>query len=113
MNHPIGLPLDERGAVRGQHRHADESRQQRERIEQAEEAAVIGDAQIGIERERHALQQIAERDTEHQRRHEAADKEAPVPRVAPARILALAAIVEADRAEEQREQHEQHREVEA
>ncbi|HOT81487.1 MAG TPA: hypothetical protein PKY13_15950, partial [Microthrixaceae bacterium] len=63
--------------------------------------------------ERNALQQVAEGDAEDQRRHGAADEEAPVPRRAPARILDLAAVIEADRAEEERPQHGEHRPVEA
>ena len=63
--------------------------------------------------ERYALQQSAEGNAEDQRRHHAADEEAPVPGIAPAGIVNLGPVVEADGTEEQREQHQQHRHVEA
>ena len=84
-----------------------------ERIQELEERARIADAQVRVELERNALQQIPERDAEHERRHGAAHEDAPVPRVAPTRILDLASIVEADGAKEQREQREDQRNVKA
>ena len=70
-------------------------------------------AQDIVELERDALQQIAEGDAEDQRRDRAADEQPPVPRVAPARVVDLGAVVETDGPEEQAEQHQQHRHVEA
>jgi hypothetical protein len=63
--------------------------------------------------ERQAEQEVAESDAEHQRRHRAADEEPPVPGVAPARVVHLAAEVEAHRPEEECEQDEQQRPVES
>ena len=47
--------------------------------EQAEEAAVVEDAQGVVEAEGHAEQHVADRHAEDQRRHEAADEQRPVP----------------------------------
>src|SRR5690606_29919897 len=60
-----------------------------------------------------ALQQVAEGDAEDQRRYCAADEQAPVPGLAPARIVDLAPIVETDRPEEECPQHRQHGPVKA
>jgi hypothetical protein len=108
-----GLHPDIDRPVGGQHRDADEAAQQRERIEQAEEAAGVERPQVVVEMERHALQHIAERDAEDQRRHEAADEQRPVPDSAPCGVVQLAAELERDRAQDQRQQHHEHREVEA
>ena len=62
---------------------------------------------------RHALQQVAERHANHQRRHEAAEENAPVPQLTPAHIFDFRAVVKTDRAEEKRGQHQNHRHIEA
>ena len=67
-----------------QHGDREQAAEQRERIEQAEERALVEDAQVVVEPEGHALQHIADSDAEDQRRHEAADEQRPVPGRAPA-----------------------------
>src|ERR1035437_5020217 len=62
---------------------------------------------------RHALQQVSERDAEHQRRHETAGKQRVVPESSPARIHDLVAELETDRPQDQRRKHQEHRDVEA
>ena len=87
-------------ALRQDHRHANNTGQQAKRIQQLEEVTGVVQAQIFINVERNALQQVAERHANHQRRHEAADEDAPVPHVTPAVILNLRAVVETHRTEE-------------
>jgi len=99
--------------VQAEHAQADESCQQAEGIEQLPEVAVVADAQVGIELNRHAQQQVAEGHAEHQGRYQPADAQPPVPALSPAGILQLAAVIEADRAHEKGEQHDQHCPVEA
>ncbi len=102
------------GAVCGQHRHRNQTAQNAERIEQLEQpAALVQHAQVAIDAERHALQNVAERHAEHQRRHEAAGKQRVIPERAPACILDLVAELEADRPQDQGRQHQEHGDVEA
>ncbi len=84
-----------------------------ERVEESEERPRVVDAQVGIEMEGDAQKQVAECDAEDERWHGAAHEEAPVPRAAPARIGNLAAVVEADRAQEKGEQRQDQRDVKA
>jgi hypothetical protein len=101
-------------AVRRDHGDADKPAQQSERIEQLEQpAALVENAQVAVHAERHALQQIAERDAEHERRHHTAGDERAVPPRAPARVRELVAELEADRPQDQRCQHQEHGDVEA
>ena len=101
------------GAVEGDHRRGDDAADERERVEQSPERAGVVRDEVFVEVEGHALQQVAEGDAEDQRRHGAADEQAPVPRRTPARVVDLAAVVEADRPEEERPEHGEHRPVEA
>ena len=101
------------GAVHHDQRNAQHAGDERERVEQLPEGTRVERAQIVVEVERDTLQQIAERDAEDQRRHEAADEQAPVPGPAPTGIVNLVAILEPHGTEEQREQHEQHCDVHA
>ena len=96
-----------------EHAQADDAAEQRERVEQREERALVGRAHQLVELERQAKEQVAEGHAEHQRRHRTADEQGPVPGAAPARIFHLAAVVEPHRPAEQREQHQQHRPVQA
>ena len=122
------LPADRRGAighralglegqpgrpVHDQHGERHQPAIERQRIEQAEQIALIDRPQIVGEMERHALQRIADRHAEDQRRHGAADEQRPVPVAPPGRALALGAVFEADRPQDEREQHQEHGEVEA
>ncbi|MNT62442.1 hypothetical protein D3C72_2001630 [compost metagenome] len=101
MNFTAGTHLQVSCPLSHQHGQTDHTRQQTKRIEQLEEVAGVEQAHVFIEVERNALQQVAERHAEYHRRHEAADKDAPVPHVAPAAALQLRAVVKTDRAEEQ------------
>ncbi len=62
---------------------------------------------------RYALQRVADRDAEDQRRNEPADEQCPVPRRPPAGILDLVAELEPDRPQDQRYQNQEHGDVEA
>ncbi len=100
-----------------QHRQRHRPRQQRERVQQADELHVprpfIDGVQVIGEVEGHALDNIADRDAEQQRRDGAAGEQRPVPCRPPARIVALGAVLERHRPhDEGREDHE-HRQVEA
>ena len=101
------------GAVHRDHRRAHHAAQQCERIEQLPEAAGVVRHQRVFEVKRHTLQKVAEGHAEDERRYRTADEQTPVPGAAPGRVVDLAAVVEADRAEEQRPQHGQHGPVEA
>ena len=96
-----------------QHRHAHQPAQQRERRQQAEQAAFVVHPQGVVEVERHAQQHVAHGHAEHQRRHQAAGEQRPVPYRPPARIGHLAAELETDRPQDQRHQDQEHRDVEA
>ncbi len=96
-----------------EHAQADHATEQRERVEQCEEGAVVGRTHQLVELERQPEKQVAEGHAEHQRRHRTADEQRPVPGTAPARVLHLAAVVEAHWPAEQREQHQQHGPVQA
>ncbi len=113
LHRAFGAQLQIDRPVHRQHRGAHDPGEQTEGIEEIEKRSGVVDAQIGIEVERDAQKQVAESDAEDQRRHGAADEEAPVPRAAPARIGNLAAVVEADRTQKQREQRQDQRHVEA
>ena len=63
--------------------------------------------------EGHALQRVADRDAEDQRRHRAADEQRPVPDPCARQRSRAWSVFEADRAQDQREQHQEHRKVEA
>jgi hypothetical protein len=98
-NHPFGAQLE------GRARRASINMatltipgNERERVQQREERSRVRNALVAVELERHAEQQIAERDAEHERGHQAVDEYPPVPRVAPPRIGDLASVVEPDRA---------------
>ena len=95
-----------------QHRHAEQPAQQCERIQQAEEAALIEGPQLVAQPEGDALQHVADGHAEHQRRYEAADEQRPVPGRAPARILPLRAVLEGDRPQDQCRQDQEHGDVE-
>src|SRR6516164_654600 len=62
--------------------------------------------------ERTTEKEIAESHTEEQCRHRAADRERPIAAVTPAGLRELAAVGEADRAQDERDQQQEHREVE-
>ena len=113
MQLACGAHLQIGRALRQDHRDADHARQQPERIEQLEEVTGVVEAQKFIRAERHALQQIAERDANHQRRHKAADKDAPVPHAPPAHIFNFRTIIETYRTKKERRQHQNHRHIEA
>src|SRR5206468_12902158 len=88
--------------------YADETCDERERVQETDERSRVERAVGGVEMKRNADEQVAEGDPEHQRGHEAGDENPPVPRIAPARIGDLAAIVEAHRTQEKRkEDHDQ------
>jgi len=82
-------------------------------MEQAEQGSLVEGTQIAIEAEGNAGQHIADRDAEHQRGHEAADEQRPVPARAPRRVGLLGAIFEAHGPQDERGENEEHREVEA
>jgi hypothetical protein len=103
----LGAHLQVDRPVHDEHRQAHHAREQGEGVEQPEKAAAVKRAQHVVERKRHPLQQVSEGHPEDQRRHGAADDQAPVPGAAPARVGHLAAVLEAHRPEEQREEHEQ------
>ena len=109
----LGAHLQVDRPVHDEHRQAHHAREQGEGVEQPEKAAAVKRAQHVVERKRHPLQQVSEGHPEDQRRHGAADDQAPVPGAAPARVGHLAAVLEAHRPEEQGEEHEQQRPVEA
>ena len=113
MQFAYGTHLQVGGTLSQDHRHADDTGQQTKRVQQLEEVSGIEQTQVFIDVERHALQQVAEGHTNHQRRHEATDEDAPVPHVAPAGVLDLGTVVKTDRTEEQRSQHQNHRHIEA
>lgn len=92
-----GAHLQVNRAVCDDHGDAYHARQQPKRVQQAKESAVVGEAQIHIDAQRHALQQVPKCDAEHQRRDEAADENAPVPHIAPAAVFQLGAIIKANR----------------
>ena len=81
--------------------------------EQAEQRAFVETAQVAIQPKRRALQHVAHSHAEHQRGHEAADEQRPVPAIAPAGIGALGAVLERHGAQDQGRQHQEHGEVEA
>ena len=101
------------GAVEHQHGDRQQPSEQRERMEQADQRAFVERAQIAIEAEGNACQHIADRDAEHQRGHEPAHEQRPVPAAPPCRIGPLGAIFEADRPQDQRRQHKEHGQIEA
>ena len=96
-----------------EHRQAHHPGEQGKGVEQAEEAAAVIRAQHVVEGEGHPLQEVSEGHPEHQGRNGAADEQAPVPGIAPARVGHLAAVLEAHRPEEQGEEHKQKRPVKA
>ncbi|AAN79286.1 Hypothetical protein c0813 [Escherichia coli CFT073] len=100
-------------ALSNDHPYAHHTCQQAERVKQLEEVTGVVQTQIFINVEWYALQQVTERYTNHQRRNEATNEDAPVPHVTPAGFFNLGAVVKTDRTEEQRRQHEDHRHIEA
>ena len=68
-----------RGPVNNQHGNRCQTTQERERVQQAKQAALIGRPQRTVDIERYTLQHIAKRDAEDQGRHETANEQRPVP----------------------------------
>ncbi len=66
---------------------------------------------LGTETKPDSLEQVPERDAEHQGRDGSPDKESPVPGGPPERIFQFAPVVKADRTEKQGPQHQNHREI--
>jgi len=97
--------------VQHQHRETHHACQQREGLQQIEEAARIGRAHHGIEMIRHAQEEIAEGDAEQQRRHRAGESQCRIPQVPPARIGDLAAEIETHRPQDEREQDQEHGQI--
>ena len=95
-------------ALSQNHHQADNTGQQTKGVEQAEEVAFIGRAQILIHGEGHPLQQVAKGYAKDHRRHKTTDEEAPVPGRAPAGIFNLGAVIKTDRTEEKGHQGQHH-----
>ncbi|EGE55402.1 hypothetical protein RHECNPAF_930048 [Rhizobium etli CNPAF512] len=100
-------------AVHCQHGDGEQAAEQRIGVEQSEERAFVENPHVVGKTEGHALQHIADRNAEDQRRHETADEERPVPAAAPAGAVALRPVFEADRAQDEREEDREHREIKA
>ena len=100
-------------ALSNDHPYAHHTGQQAERVKQLEEVTGVVQTQIFINVERYALQQVTERHTNHQRRNEATNEDAPVPHVAPTGVFNLGTVIKTDRTEKQRRQYEDHRDIEA
>ncbi|ABV13524.1 hypothetical protein CKO_02407 [Citrobacter koseri ATCC BAA-895] len=99
-------------ALGNDHPYADDTCQQAKRVQQLEEVTGVVQTQILVDMERYALQQVAKRHADNQRRHKAPHEDAPVPHVAPAGVFNLGTVVKTDRTEEQGRQHEDHRHIE-
>jgi hypothetical protein len=87
---------------------------ERERTQQPDQAAVVGDPEHVVVAQRHAEEQVAERDAEQERRAPTPLNVSKPSHVARQRSPGhLRAHAQAHRPHDQREQHQQHREVEA
>ena len=75
--------------------------------------AVIHRVKVLGQVKRHALQHVAHRHAEDQRRHGTTGKERPVPGRPPARIVSLGSVFEGHGPHDEGRQHDEHRQVEA
>ncbi len=99
--------------MKNQHRHRQQTTNERERREQAQQATVIEGTHRVIQPEGCTRQDIAHGHTEHQCRYKTADEQAPVPERAPFGFWTLGAVLEADRTQDQRRQHQEHGQIKA
>ena len=90
---------------------------EREGVEQVEERARVVEG-VGLARERRldrgdrgATDDVAEGHTEERGWDDRADEDRRVPALAPGRVIALAAVLEGDAAQDEREEDEEQREV--
>ncbi len=97
----------------GEHRGRYQAAKQTERVEQfPQAAALVENAQVVVDTEWNALQQIAERHAEYDARNEAAGEQRVIPERAPPRIGDLVAEIEAHRPQDQRGEHQKHGDIE-
>src|SRR5208282_5152964 len=100
-------------AVHREHGDADEPGEKAEGIEEAQEPALVGDAERVVEMEGHAEEEIAEGDPEDERWYDACHEEGPIPGAAPRPAFELAAERDGGGAEDEGHEHQEHREIEA
>ena len=96
-----------------QHGHRQQAGDQAEGGEQAQQIALVEGAQIAIQAEGRAQQDVADRDAEHQGRNEAAGEQRPVPEGPPLGRRTLGAILERHGPQDQGRQDQEHGQVEA
>ncbi len=85
-----------------------EPAQERVRNEQVEQAP----GERAVARDRYAPDEVRERNAPEQRRHGARDGQQRVPPAAPARVLALVAVLDRDPADDQTDEQDEQRNVE-
>ena len=95
-----------------QHGHGQQAANQGEGGEQAKEAACVGGAQIAIQLEGHALEDISDRHTKDQGGRKPSHKKGPVPRRTPGLRGTLGPVLESYRTQDQRRQDSEHGQVE-
>ena len=101
------------GALQRDQRYAHQPKQQGHGVEQPQQIAAVGRAHGVVDAEGHAVKQIAKCHAKNQGGYGAADKQAPIPHLAPNGVGEFGAKREPDRPKEQGKQHQHQRGVHA